>query len=124
MLKSNATEQELKTTTLALGEIQQKLGNLPELVFDETSSVFATVKKFDTNLALNWEEIIDSHNDTRLAALAAIGDCTAAKLPHALEGSVTDFDTCIGKLDADKAADRIESRRRKGEDSKPYSPLR
>ncbi len=103
LLKSNA-QAGLKTTTLALGEIHQKLGNLPELVFDETSSVFATVKKFDAGLALNWEEIIESYNETRLATLTAIGDCAAAKLPHALEGSVTDFDTCIEKLDADKAA--------------------
>ncbi|MGE3468624.1 MAG: AAA family ATPase, partial [Pyrinomonadaceae bacterium] len=102
VLKGNA-QAELKKATLALGEIHQKLGTLPELVFDETSSVFTTVKKFDTRLAANWEEIIDRYNETRLAALAAIGDRSSVKLPQALEASVTDFEACLEKLDADKA---------------------
>ncbi|MGE0244011.1 MAG: AAA family ATPase [Pyrinomonadaceae bacterium] len=103
LLKSNA-QAELKKATLALGEIHHKLCSLPELVFDETSSVFATVKKFDTGLAVNWEEIIGRYNETRLAAIAAIDDRAAAKLPQAMEGSVTDFDPCLEKLSADKAA--------------------
>lgn len=103
LLKSSA-QSELNVAKIAVGQIKAQLSSLPDLVFDETNTSYEIIEKVDANLADKWKHLTTKYTESVKETIVAIAERDATKLPKAIEATIADFDDCLKKLNADKAA--------------------
>ncbi|MDM7921406.1 MAG: hypothetical protein QUS14_03820, partial [Pyrinomonadaceae bacterium] len=83
-------------------EIQLKIGSLPDFVFDDSNTVYKTVKNFDAAMATKWSGVVTQYNAAREAVLAAVIAQETNELPKPIAAAIADFDECLKKLDTER----------------------